>query len=393
MEIKILKQPDEQLGSFISECIKEKQYCKKIIFISAFVSLKTILRLRDNLLNQKEYGAEIIFNVGIDLYGTSKNVLEELVQWNCNTWLTHNAYPRVTFHSKIYCIETEKEAHVVIGSNNLTEGGMFSNYETSTIVKFNLPIEEQEYQSYIEKIKDLINPQNSEVSKKLNIDLIEQLSKAGLIKNEKEARKYSEKNKQYGPGNSFSDFKNPFGTEPIKYPPLLGIHLRQKKLSKVTFDSTNKNFTLEESIPKGVLVWKKKLPASDVLQVSGNTNSVGGVRLTQAHFEIYGKRINQTQYFRQLFDDYDWEQKGDYSDQEHTFIPMRVRIGEEDFGINRFEISHKPSGEAGQGNYTTQLHWGKLFSLKIRERKLKGWFLHIYETPYSEYDFFLDIQK
>lgn len=392
MEIKILKQPDEQLGRFISECIKEEQYCKKIIFISAFVSLKTILRLRDNLLNQKEYGAEIIFNVGIDLYGTSKNVLEELVQWNCNTWLTHNAYPRVTFHSKIYCIETEKEAHVVIGSNNLTEGGMFSNYETSTIVKFNLPIEEQEYQSYIEKIKDLINPQNSEVSKKLNIDLIEQLSKAGLIKNEKEARKYSEKNKQYGPGNRHTAFNNPFGTEPIKYPPLLEISLR-KKLSKVSFDFTKEKFTSEESIPERILAWKKELTATDVLQVSGNTHHVGGVRLTQAKFEKCGQRIDHTQYFRQLFDDYDWEQIGGYYDQEHTFIPMRVRIGEEDFGINRFEIRYKPSGEAGQRNYTTQLLWGQLFSVKIRERKLKGWFLHIYETPYSEYDFFLDIQK
>lgn len=392
MEIRILKQPDEQLGKFIEECVNKSKKCKKIIFISAFVALRTILRLRENVLAQKENGADISFNIGFDLYGTSKNVLEELIRWDCNTFLTHNALSRVTFHPKVYCIETDNSAQVIVGSNNLTEGGMYSNYEISSIATFQLPEDETEYQNYISKIHNLINPKDNGTTKELSNELIQQLLIAGLIRSEKEARKYSEKQKNYGPGRK-KDIKNPFDAKPIAFPPLLPKRIRPNVSSNNYEESEDYSFLTDEQIPDGVIVWRKVLTASDASQVSGNTNPVGGVRLTQADFKVNGIHINQTQYFRQLFDDYDWEQKGRHYDQEHTFVPMRVRIESKDYGIIRFEISHKPSGEAGQGNYTTMLHWGSSFSKTVRGKNLKSWVFSIYETPDSEYDFFLDFQR
>jgi hypothetical protein len=41
---------------------------------------------------------------------------------------------------------------------------------------------------------------------------------------------------------------------------------------------------------------------------------------------------------------------------------MRIFIRGQDYGIRNFEISHKPSGEAGQANYTTILRWGRDFT-------------------------------
>ena len=147
--------------------------------------------------------------------------------------------------------------------------------------------------------------------------------------------------------------------------------------------------------PTGFLVWKKILSASDALQVKEGTAHVGGVRLTQAKFENpSGHRIDQTSYFRQLFADYHWEtetgrRRG--TDQEHAFVPMRIIIRGTDYGIHNFEVSHKPSGEAGQNNYTTILRWGRDFIPTIQDEVLTDAAMYLYETGDDDAEFFINI--
>lgn len=129
--------------------------------------------------------------------------------------------------------------------------------------------------------------------------------------------------------------------------------------------------------------------------MADGTAHVGGVRLTQAKFENpIGQRINQTSYFRNLFADYHWENEtGRHrgSSQEHAFVPMRLVIDGMDYGIHNFEISHKPSGEAGLGNYTTILRWGRIFNPIIQEKNLSGKGLSLYETYDNGADFTINI--
>lgn len=132
---------------------------------------------------------------------------------------------------------------------------------------------------------------------------------------------------------------------------------------------------------------------TDALQVRPGSHPVGGVRLTQAKFENPpGERIDQTTYFLRLFNDYDWEpEPGGHPDQELTFVPMRVFIRGVDCGVRNFEISHKPSGEAGQANYTTILRWGQNFNSTIRQAELTGAVLSLYETADANVGFLIDI--
>jgi hypothetical protein len=145
--------------------------------------------------------------------------------------------------------------------------------------------------------------------------------------------------------------------------------------------------------PPGVLVWRKTLPRTDALQVNVGSHHVGGVRLTQARFEdTDGQRIDQTTYFRRLFADYHWEHEpGRHTDQEHTFVPMRIIIRGMDYGIRNFELSHKPSGEAGQANYTTILRWGREFNPIVEREDLTGAVFSLYETSEESADFLIDI--
>lgn len=390
METRVLKQPEIQLGAILENFLSQDEI-KKVVLVSAFVSLRTILRMREKLAGLKAIGAKVVFNLGIDLFGTSKNVLEEIVQWNCDTFITHNAVKYVTFHPKVYILETAAKAIVIVGSNNLTEGGMYTNSELALLQEYDLRTERELYDSNVASIGDFAQPTESGTTKRLSHELIKALVDAKLVVDETEARRKSEKIVENISVSEAITRNNPFEAKIVKFPPLPSIQKRKEEKTRKKRVPQINGKTIRP-IPPGVLVWKKQLSASDALQVSGNTNPVGGVRLTQAGFLVGGSPIDQTQYFRQLFDDYEWEKRGKHEDQEHTFVPIRTKVGKKDYGIVNFEISHKPSGEAGQGNYTTQLHWGTIFSRVIREQNLTGKTLRLYETPGAEVDFLLEIK-
>ena len=71
--------------------------------------------------------------VGIDHQGTSYEGLEGLLRAaspNGRVVVFHNPL-RYTFHPKLYLFKSATQAEVVVGSGNLTEGGLFTNYEAA----------------------------------------------------------------------------------------------------------------------------------------------------------------------------------------------------------------------------------------------------------------------
>lgn len=116
----------------------------------------------------------------------------------------------------------------------------------------------------------------------------------------------------------------------------------------------------EGGFSTGDVVWRKRLVPSDVQSQTGNPT--GGVRLTQARFVgSGGDRINQTTYFRnEVFGGLTWNVAKAQPYREDASAEFRVRVRGQDWGVYRLRVSHKPTGEAGQNNYTTMLHWGDL---------------------------------
>jgi hypothetical protein len=70
---------------------------------------------------------------------------------------------------------------------------------------------------------------------------------------------------------------------------------------------------------------------------------------------------------------------------------MRIFIKGRDYGIRNFEVSHKPSGEAGQANYTTILRWGREFTPTILGENVTSTVLSLYETPDAEAPFLIEL--
>ena len=130
------------------------------------------------------------------------------------------------------------------------------------------------------------------------------------------------------------------------------------------------------------LLWRKILVASDVQKQMGHPT--GGLRLTQANFSnpLTKKTIDHTSYFRDLFSDFPWRVTRHIPFVEEASIQFEIFINGNDFGIYQLSISHKPSGEAGQRNYTTILKWGSIASI-ISQMNLIGKTFEIY-SPLSE---------
>jgi hypothetical protein len=137
---------------------------------------------------------------------------------------------------------------------------------------------------------------------------------------------------------------------------------------------------------QGPLVWEKSnLRGSDAQRVPGaTTKPVGGLRLTQAEFKVNGQDIRPQTYFRQLFNAFTWQPPArprTSAPQEEAQIPFDVTILGNHLGVQTLRVSHKPSGESKQGNYTTIIHWGPLAQLLRNTIDIRGRTVRLYAPP------------
>ena len=91
--------------------------------------------------------------VGIDHNGSSYEGLRDLlaaVQPNGRVIVFHNRLVH-TFHPKVYVFKSENAAEVIAGSGNLTEGGLFTNYEAS--VRLSLDLTKNEHADTLDSVE------------------------------------------------------------------------------------------------------------------------------------------------------------------------------------------------------------------------------------------------
>jgi hypothetical protein len=395
MNISTVSQPETQLGNEVDELLERDVIYRRIVFVSAFVALRTVLRLRERLLGQMEHGAGLRLTVGIDLGGTSREVLDELLRWNCETFVFHNIFARATFHPKVYLFESATAATLFVGSNNLTDGGFYTNYEAATRYDFELPADAAEYKRLVDPLIPFLDPQGPTVQP-LNARLIETLVARGEVPSEAEARKARREKARGRKLLGGEAPPNPFSAALVPLPPLLPHALRNEE--PVDEEAANEIIEADQvspEVPLGVLVWRKTLEKSDASDVKPGSNPKGHVVLSQADYENPPEQpIDQTTYFRNLFRDLHWEHEtGKHADQELAFGRFRVVIHGEDYGVHNLEISHKPSGEAGQKNSPTVLRWGKTLHPIIRELGLTGDMFSLFELSEPDADFLIKITE
>jgi HKD family nuclease len=372
--------------------------------LSAFVSLSGITGLAEAIEKSKQHIQKFRVVVGIDQDGTSKEALEALLRLDIGVLIYYTFSP-ITYHPKVYMFKGDTKCSIIVGSSNLTKQGLFQNVEASLKVDFAFPDKDGEaflaqVNSYLESF---LNGKMRNLQK-LTPDLIKQLFESGTIPDEVQRAKIQENKapiqKDQKETNDLDKLKGLFPTIELQKVPDSFKPTMPEKKEKVEMIPTIQvapqippTVVLKPVTPpnpwtiKGGFLWSKILTRSDALQVRPGTNPTGGLRLTQADHAI-----DQTTYFRQnIFGKLVWTVEKTTPFVEVANVQCYVKILGRDTGIHRLTLRHKPSGEAGQGNYTTLLSWGT-FGIEITKTNLAGRTLNLYAPPPAQNEpFYIDI--
>lgn len=106
----------------------------KFICLVAFASYRGISALTPYVLKAKANGVKIKIILGVDQKCTSKEALEEVFSWDVDAYIYHTLNTTI-FHPKVYLFENRDFYTLIVGSNNLTEGGLVRNVECSLLVQ------------------------------------------------------------------------------------------------------------------------------------------------------------------------------------------------------------------------------------------------------------------
>lgn len=161
MEVSFIAQPynNVQLGSLLDAKLEDGHDIESVTIVSAFTSRSSVIRLKKRLIALHDASAHVRLVIGVDMGGTSKEVLNELASWPVDVRIFKNRKNGVTFHPKMYVIKRKGAAEIYVGSNNLTEGGLFRNYEGGALVSYDLPNDFVLYNKALGELQQFIDPQ------------------------------------------------------------------------------------------------------------------------------------------------------------------------------------------------------------------------------------------
>lgn len=133
-------------------------------------------------------GGTIRCVVGIDQQNTTYDALSQLLNLANEIYIFHSESVSQTFHIKCYWLSGENNCWYAIGSNNLTAGGLFSNYELSMSTSLSGE-EAHEENETLSGIYSTYTDADSVCSRKLDDAFLEELISGGYVVKEIQQRK------------------------------------------------------------------------------------------------------------------------------------------------------------------------------------------------------------
>ncbi len=188
--MRFLRQPDSdvRLGDFLKTQLSDAALgWREFRAGIAFVKRAGVEHLAEELAAFGDRGGAMRISVGVDLRGSSREgltLLHEVVSGHGGeVWIFHNAHPsRPTFHPKIYLFKKPDLALVVIGSGNLTNGGLFTNYEANFAIELEPEFEDEAKTLHeIEATLDAWVDPRANLARVLTLELLAELEARGVV--------------------------------------------------------------------------------------------------------------------------------------------------------------------------------------------------------------------
>ena len=325
---------------------------EKVIISTAFMN-EGGLSLLENALTPIADRTTVI--AGIRNGITSAQGCNKAIDIGCSLYAVDTGSRNVIFHQKIYFARNASEARIIIGSANLTIGGLNSNIEASVSIVLDLAVDTE--LASAKQLEDLIASMMSEYPEHVfqiaDQNVVQGLLDSGRLIDETLIPAPS------GGGSSINRDLDPIPKMKLKTKPFRRprAHVTPTKLAKT------KPSGKTPQRAQRTLIWESKpLTRRDLTIPTGeNTNPTGSMLFKKGAL----KDIDYRHYFRDtVFDDLNWQFEASEAKahKEHTEADFRFIIKDVDYGVYRLRLSHNtltntPSYK--QRNSMTQIHWGK----------------------------------
>lgn len=109
----------------------------------AFVKRSGVQYVSEAIQDFVRRGGYVRLAIGIDQGGTSAEGLSDLIEIvgdRGQIWIVHDSDRYVTFHPKLYLFRGTDRALLIVGSGNLTQGGLYTNDEAIVLCSLDLSI-------------------------------------------------------------------------------------------------------------------------------------------------------------------------------------------------------------------------------------------------------------
>ncbi|WP_162713320.1 phospholipase D family protein [Salinibacter ruber] len=329
-----------RLLDYLREGFQSEEFSRATLMV-AFSKSGPLRRLRSDMESwTQDDSREIRAIFGIDQRGTSEEALRLSLELFDQVHLLHQRRIGTTFHPKIYYFEGEESFSAYVGSNNLTTGGLETNFESGIQMELNSPEDDPLKYEFYECWEDTVD-----VARRLDESRLSDLVDEGLVPTEESMQPTTARTQDEGQNGEDNAVEFP----EISFQPA-------SSLPQTDSDGGQQG---DELTADPDLVWRKRnLKARDSQRPGPSTNPSGVITLVRDYFKVDGEYIDKTTYFRNdAFGRLNWWEEGSKEVAADTF---EVSIEGQSYGVHELRISHDPDWESNQDNYTTALHWGPL---------------------------------
>ena len=322
---------------------------------------------------------------------TSVQGLRKCLEIGCVTYVVDTGSRDVLFHPKVYLSRNSSEARLVVGSANLTLGGLNSNVEASLYFEIDLSNKDDSllFADIEAKIDRMIKEFPKNIFKVNSLAVLQELFDSGRLVDESERQSPGivgtsrRRDLDFVPRmdlekSSIAGFRpRPFGK---------GVGQGRRIQSPRAADSKVQG--------RPTLVWQsKELKRRHLTIPTGSkTNPTGSM--------LFGKGatdgIDQRHYFRdQVFAELDWQFDSQSRTKHFERAKGRFRlvICDIDYGVFTLRLSHNSRTDTKsyqQHNSMTHLHWGEARQL-IAQEDLLGRTMYLYNDRMDRGLFVIEI--
>lgn len=386
MEVRFVSQPyddSQNLMDFISESSSETEFDSLTICV-AWAKRSGIQLVRPALEKFRERGGILTTILGISEGGATKQGLSLAHELSSKAYVFHDRRS-ATFHPKIYLFKGPEKSKLFVGSNNLTAGGSYYNYEAATIIRIeNSKTEDLKVLSDVETyFSKLISDTNLCIP--LTSSLIHDLVTEPRYRIADEDNSWRNRIRALTQDdeNDEEDVDEIITTsEPLLEIFGKSIHSRTSPPRSTSTRSITRGASKNSkrvippitikpakgSVKKSALIfetWSKKLNASDAQHPPQKDSAVtGNMRLSQA-----GNPIDHKTYFREIFfggENWIGVESGE-NGYEKCLVEIEVIDKGNNIGLVPFRIDHKAARIADQNNVPTVLKWGPTMGAYMRQ--------------------------